>query len=70
MEGSVDATIASGVGATTTDVAAEAVCFGLLLSETATVKFEIPDCVGTPEMAPVEDRFSPAGSAPEVIDQA
>jgi hypothetical protein len=68
--GSAEATIASGVGATTTDVAADADCTGLLLSITLAVKAEVPDWVGTPEIVPVDDvRVSPAGSLPAVIDQ-
>ena len=40
------------------------------LPDTAlTVKVEVPDAVGVPEMFPVEEfRVSPAGSAPELTD--
>src|SRR5436305_5161678 len=35
------------------------------LSATRTVKFEVPDLVGVPEITPVDERLSPAGSVPD-----
>jgi hypothetical protein len=67
--GSAEDVIVSRVGATVTAVVAEAACTGLPLSVTVAVKAEVPERVGTPEIAPVDDvRVSPAGRLPEVID--
>jgi hypothetical protein len=38
-------------------------------SVTCTEKLEVPEPVGVPEMTPLEDRMSPTGSEPEVMDQ-
>ena len=46
-------------------------CFGLPLSATLNIGEKLPDCVGVPEIAPVEAlSVKPAGKDPEVIDQA
>jgi hypothetical protein len=43
---------------------------GVVESNTVTLKVHIPAVVGVPEIAPfVEFRVSPAGIAPELIDQ-
>ena len=49
-----------------------AVCaVGAVESVTRTVKLEVPVAVGVPESAPVEAfKLTPAGSDPELIDQA
>jgi hypothetical protein len=39
-------------------------------SVTLTLNVDVPTVVGTPATAPAEDMASPAGSAPEVSDQA
>ena len=50
--------------------AADLVCAGLLLSVTETVKLEVPEAVGVPEMTPVEGAsVTPAGRLPAVTDQ-
>jgi len=60
----------AGAGAVTIVRAADAVCVGELLSVTVTVKLEVPLAEGVPEITPVDDeRASPAGRLPEVIDQ-
>jgi len=47
-----------------------AVCAGELESVTLTVKDEVPDAVGVPEMMPVEAaRLNPAGKDPDEMDQ-
>jgi hypothetical protein len=47
-----------------------AVLAGLLESVTSTVKFEVPEALGVPVIAPVEAlRLSPAGSEPLVSAQ-
>ena len=48
-----------------------AVCaVGVLESVTCTVKLNVPDVVGVPEMAPVEDvKLKPAGRDPELMLQ-
>jgi hypothetical protein len=66
--GSVEAVITSWVGATTMDVVTDTAWAGLLLSLTVAVKLEVPLAVGVPEIVPLDARFSPAGSLPEVID--
>lgn len=57
------------VGATTTLVATDTDCTGLLLSVTVAVNAEVPLAVGVPEMVPVADAsVSPEGRPPDVID--
>ena len=46
------------------DSCAEAVCEGELLSDTVTVKVEVPVPVGVPEITPAADIVSPAGRLP------
>ena len=48
-----------------------AVCaVGVVESVTCTVKLNVPDVVGVPEMAPVEDvKLRPAGRDPELMLQ-
>ena len=48
-----------------------AVCaVGVVESVTCTVKLNVPDVVGVPEMAPVEDvKLKPAGRDPELMLQ-
>jgi hypothetical protein len=67
-EGSVEAEILTGVGATITWVATDTDCAGLLLSVTVAVKEEVPLAVGIPEMLPVGASVSPEGRLPDVID--
>jgi hypothetical protein len=68
-EGSVEDAIASWIAATTTDVAADVVWAGLLLSLTFAVKLNVPLAVGVPEITPVPlARLNPAGRLPEPID--
>jgi hypothetical protein len=59
------------VAATTAiDVTADLCCAGLPLSVTVTVKVDIPDELGVPEITPVvAARVNPDGRVPEVIDQ-
>src|SRR5208283_3639296 len=69
-ESSVDAVIASPLGATTIEVGAVAVCTGLPESVTVTEKFEVAIVVGVPEIAPVEAEIErPLGNWPDEIDQ-
>jgi hypothetical protein len=59
----------TGVAAITIELAADWVCTGLLLSDTETVKLEVPPLVGVPEVAPVADaKLSPAGRLPDETD--
>jgi hypothetical protein len=53
----------------TIEVVADCFCTGLLLSDTDTVKLDVPLVVGVPEITPVADaRVSPAGRVPDEID--
>jgi hypothetical protein len=46
------------------------VCAGVSVSVTVAVRLKVPLAVGVPETMPVAvPRLSPAGRAPEVIDQ-
>jgi hypothetical protein len=55
------------VAETVIDNVAEAVLTGLLESVTVTVKFEVPEALGVPVIAPLEAlRLSPVGSEPPV----
>jgi hypothetical protein len=57
-------------GDTVIDRLAEAVLAGLLESVTVTVKFEVPEAVGVPVIAPLEaSRLSRAGREPPVSAQ-
>jgi hypothetical protein len=61
--------IESGAAATTIEVDADCFCTGLLLSDTDTVKLEVPLLVGVPEIAPVAvPRLSPGGRLPDETD--
>jgi hypothetical protein len=54
----------------TIERATDLVCAGLSASVTVAVRLNVPLAVGVPETAPVVvPRLSPAGRAPEVIDQ-
>lgn len=71
-EGSVavSANVEDVPAATTIERAADLVCTGLPASVTVTVKAEVPDAVGVPEIAPVaEDKVMPAGRLPVVTAQ-
>ena len=46
---------ACAAGFTVIDSPFDAVCFGLLLSWTVTVKLNVPETVGVPNTAPVEE---------------
>jgi hypothetical protein len=60
----------SGAVETVIDKLVVAVLAGLLESVTSTVKFEVPEALGVPVIAPVEAlRLSPAGSEPLVSAQ-
>ena len=63
--------MASGVPAATTEmlIIAFAVCAGEPVSVTMALNEELPLAVGVPEIPPVAARVSPAGSAPDKIDQ-
>lgn len=50
------------------DSCADAVPAGDALSVTATVKVEVPDAVGVPEIVPELERVNPAGRLPETRD--
>lgn len=71
-EGRLDVVIArAALGATTIERLTDLVCAGLSASATVAVKLDVPLVVGVPEIKPVlEDRLSPAGRLPEVMDQA
>jgi hypothetical protein len=57
------------LGVTVIVFLADAVCVGLLLSVTITVKVAVAALVGVPEIVPVDGvRTSPAGKLPELID--
>jgi hypothetical protein len=61
--GSVDATIVSGVAATTTVTDADCVCTGLPLSWTLAVNVDVPLVVTVPEIVPVDGEIErPAGN--------
>ena len=49
------------------DNALVAVCEGMELSLTLTVKLKVPGVVGVPLIAPPLDRTSPPGSAPGIM---
>jgi hypothetical protein len=53
---------------TVIDSCCVAVCAGDPLSDTDTVKLELPAAVGVPEITPALDRDSPAGRLPDVTD--
>lgn len=56
-----------GAAAVVTDRVADCFWTGLPLSETVTVKVEVPDAEGAPEITPVvAARVRPAGNAPEM----
>ena len=46
------------------NVLGPAVCCGVALSATVTVKLNVPAVVGVPLRTPVEDKFKPAGKVP------
>jgi hypothetical protein len=54
---------------TLSERASVAVCAGLELSETFTVKPAVAATVGVPERTPVEESVTPVGSEPELTDQ-
>jgi hypothetical protein len=54
----------------TTEVVNDLLWAGLPLSVTVTVKVEVPDTLGVPEMRPDGDSEMPGGRAPEVRAQA
>ena len=60
--------IATGGGAMV--MLSAAVAVALALSLTWTVKFDVPEAVGEPVMAPAAESERPEGREPEVIDQA
>ena len=66
-EGNVEVVIVNRFGATTSVIAIDFVCAGLLLSVTVAVKLKAPLDVGVPEIMPLV-RVNPAGKLPEVID--
>ena len=69
-EGSAEALRISGVGTTTIDITADAVCLGEPLSFAVAVKLNVPLTVGVPEITPVLLwNANPAGRLPDVIDQ-
>jgi hypothetical protein len=55
--------------ATTIERATDLVCAGLPASVTVAVKLEVPLAVGVPEIEPDDERLSPAGRLPAVMDQ-
>lgn len=59
---------AGGVVLTVIDSCADAVCAGDALSAAVTVKLDVPVFVGVPEIAPLLDSDSPAGSLPLLTD--
>jgi hypothetical protein len=66
--GSATGMTESGVALTTSVRVADAVCTGLLRSETVTVKEKLPLVEVVPEIVPLEDSAIPAGRLPEAID--
>ena len=60
----------SAGGATVKVREIEAVCAGLPLSVTRTVKLDVPLAVGVPEITPPLESVSPAGSVPDASVQA
>ena len=57
------------VDATVIDSTADLVCTGLSLSDTLTVKVDVPLPVGVPEMTPEPVSVKPVGRLPDNIDQ-
>ena len=66
-EGNVEVVRVNGFDATTSVIAIDFVCAGLLLSVTLAVKLNVPLDVGVPEITPLV-RLIPDGRLPEVID--
>lgn len=63
---SAEEVIASALGETTIEVAADAVCTGLSESVTVTVKLAVPLDVGVPEITPVDAAIErPLGNWPD-----
>jgi hypothetical protein len=70
-DGKLEVVIASGATVTAIDSETALVCAGLPASVAVAVKLEVPIVVGVPEIRPVEEeRASPAGRAPAVMDHA
>jgi hypothetical protein len=67
---SAEEVIVSAVGVATIVSDVDVVWAGLPLSVTVVVKVADPLVVDVPEIAPFDARLSPAGSLPDVIDQA
>ena len=66
-DGNVEVVRVNGFDATTSVIAVDFVCAGLLLSFTVAVKLKVPLTVGVPEITPLV-RLTPDGRLPEVID--
>jgi hypothetical protein len=68
--GKPDVVIARAAADTAMERLTDLTCAGLPASATLAVKLNVPAAVGVPEIRPVlEARESPAGRAPEEIDQ-
>jgi hypothetical protein len=71
LEGKLDVVIARAAAATAIERLTDLTCAGLPASATVAVKLNVPAAVGVPEIRPVLDaRESPAGRAPDEMDQA
>ena len=68
-EARLEEVMLSGVPPTTIEVVADLLCAGLPLSVTVTVKLDVPETVGVPEMVPLLARVRPVGKLPEVMVQ-
>lgn len=69
-EGNAEVVIANSAGATTSVSETDLVCAGFSASATVTVNVAVPVADGLPAITPVAGaRLSPAGRAPDVMDQ-